>query len=702
MTWEEPGPPPPITARDIARLFKRRWPLMLATLIAVPVATHYLTRRMTPVYEAKARLLIESPMPVGLPSSLQDIFRGASSSPLDVEVEKMKSLSFLKEVGKAAKVTDPPEALLGKITFNVKAPAPILEINVRASTGKDAAALANSVMRLYQTSVNRDADAKSDLAAVKLSAASRKLGAEKEAATRAVENFARRMGISDPGVIFSLRAQKTANVRSDLEEAQKQAGILQTGIAEAKRQMDTLHKEREIVVGYPVVKNPLLDSIPQDINGKIAERQLALEDFQPDSPEVQRIDAEIKALQDKLTRAQNEASSIGSKSMSLNPDYQGARSRWWNLQQEQQTNTRRIRENQTQLGTLEAEQKRLTELKNRYEQLKRTEARANALYEESKLGETKSEMARLTRMPNVKVLDAAKDPGAPISPNPKLNLALALGLGVLLSLGMGLLAEFLSPPPREPRPDFAPQPLPGLPSVGGVPLLGVAPVAVLPAHTTQAPKLALGGAATEDALREIGYGLAHRAVGAPAPVALLVGTRSDDSCAALIAYLSALLLRDGLRITLVDADRANPRLHRVFGKPDAPGLADALAGKRVTELLHRTEDGRFRFLAAGDPDDETPLTEDSLRKTLEELATTEKTDLVLVCGPSVWNARAVAPLERAAGGIVLVASPETPAEESVARARRLLTNGYTPNISGVITHELPAIPAIEKTKTPPD
>ncbi|MGC4043049.1 MAG: hypothetical protein QM758_04530 [Armatimonas sp.] len=698
MTWEEPGPPPPITARDIARLFKRRWPLMLVTLIAVPAATHYLTRRMTPVYEAKARLLIESPLPASIPPGIASFLGGVASSPLDVEVEKMKSRAFMAEVGKAAKATDPPEALMGKITFAVKTPTPIVEISARASTGPDAAALANSVISIYKQSVNRETDSKSNIAAVKLHAATRKLEAEKQAATRAVEDFARRMGISDPAVIFNIRAAKTAQVRSDLEEARKQAGILDTGIAEAKRQMETLSKQREIVTNYPMVKNPLIDSIPTDINNKLAERKLALEDFQPDSPEVQRIDSEIKALQEKLDRAQKEAYSVGSKGMSLNPDYQTARTRWWSLQQEQQTNTRRIRENQAQLGTLQVEQRNLTQLRTRYEQLKRTEARANALYEEARVGEIKSQVANLTRLPNIKVLDAARDPGLPISPNPKLNLALALGLGILLSLGMGLLAEFLSPPPREPRPEAAPEPLPGLPSVAGVPLLGVAPIAALPAHTTQAPKLALGGAATEDALREIGYGLAHRVPGAPAPVALLVGTRSDDSCAALIAYLSALLLRDGLRITLVDADRANPRLHRVFGKPDAPGLADALSGRRVTELLHRTEDGGFRFLAAGDPDDETPLTEDALRKTLEELATTEKTDLVLVCGPSVWNARAVASLERAAGGLVLVASPETSAEDSVARARRLLTNGYTPNISGVITHERPALPSIDKTQ----
>jgi uncharacterized protein involved in exopolysaccharide biosynthesis/Mrp family chromosome partitioning ATPase len=687
----EPGPPPPITGRDVARLLRRRWPLMLATLVLVPAATHYLTRRMTPVYETKARLLIESPLPAVVPPSLAGLLSGVSSSPLDVEVEKMKARSFLAEVAKSAKVDGPPEALLGRIVCTPKSPTPIVEISARAPSGEEAARLANAVMSVYQQSVDRDADTKSDQAARKLSEATLRLEQEKKAATRAVEDFARLMGISDPGVLFNLRASKTANVRSELEEARKQAGILETGIAETKRQMDALRPQKNIVTGYPLQKNPLLDSIPNDINGKLAERKLALEDFQEDSLEVKRIDAEIDALREKLERARKESYTIGSKDVSLNPDFQAAQSRWWSLQQEQQANARRIRESAAQLAELQREQRTLTEQRTRYEQLKRTEGRANALYEESRVGEIKAQMARLTRLPNVKVLDSAQVPGAPISPNPKLNLMLALGLGMLLSLGVGLLAEFFAPAPSRAEREQN-EPLPGLPSVGGVPLLGVAPPARLPAHTAQAPALVLGGAAADDALREIGYGLAHRESGAPAPIALLVGTRTDDACPALVAYLSALLLRDGLRITLVDADRQAPRLHNVFGKPDAPGLADALAGRRMSELLHRTGDGRFRFLAAGDPNDATPLTEEGLRNIFAGLATSEETDLVLVCGPSVWNARAVAPLERAAGGLVLVASPETPAEESVARARRLLTNGYTPNIVGVITHEAPALP----------
>ena len=375
----------------------------------------------------------------------------------------------------------------------------------------------------------------------------------------------------------------------------------------------------------------------------------------------------------------------------MNPDYAAAQSRIWNLLQEQQTNARRVRENRDQLARLEAEQKQLAGRRVTFEQLTRNAARQTSLYENSRVAEIQAETARRTRLPNLKILDEAQVPGAPISPNLKLNLALALALGGLLALALALLAEYFFPRRLS---DVAEDPLLALPQVGGVPVLGSVPTAALPALSSGRPSLELLGARAEDALREIGYTLAHREPGQPAPVALFVGTRSDDSTASLAACLTALLLQDGLRVTLVDADRASPRLHRAFGKPDAPGLAEALAGKSVAALLHRTDGGGFRFLAAGDPDDPTPLTEVGLRRVLGELASTEQTDLVVVTGPSVWNARAVSPLEKAAGGMVLIASADVPAEESVARARRLLSNGETPRIHGVIVGERPALPAV--------
>ena len=685
--------PTPITGRDVARVIRRQWPLMLITFATAVGATYLFTRRMPLVFEAKSRLLIESSVPAAVPPGLAGLLNGVASSPLDVELEKMKSREFLKEVGRQAKVSYSPEELLGKVTAVTKGTAPIVEVTSRAPTGQEAARLANAVPEVYKRFVDREADSKSGQTSRKLHQATVLLEIQKNKAVRALADFAREMGTSDPSVLFNQRAVKTVQTRSELEEAIKLSGILDSGIAEARRQLGVLTPTKNISTGYALIKNPLLDALPNEINGKLAERKLLLEDYQEDSNEVKLLDVQIAALKEKLERARNTAFTSGNKSFAMNPDYAAAQSRVWNLLQERQTTARRIRENRRQLGQLETEQRALANRRTVFEQLTINAARQRNLYETARNAESSAEMARITRLPNLKTLDEAQVPGAPISPNLKLNLALALALGAALAGAMALAAEFFFPARRtEPVEDY-----PALPQVSGVPLLGSFPAVGLPSASRGVPAIDLAGPRAEDALREIGHTLAHRDSGQPAPIALLIGTRTDDSTAALAAYLSAILLRDGLRVTLVDADRANPKLHRVFGKPDAPGLADALEGQPLDRLLHRTEGGAFRFLAAGDRETPSTTVETALRAVLHDLATTESTDLVVVAGPSVWNARAVGPLERAARGMVLVASADVPAEESVARARRLLTNGTSPNVRGVVVGEQPALPSVPKT-----
>ncbi len=183
---------------------------------------------------------------------------------------------------------------------------------------------------------------------------------------------------------------------------------------------------------------------------------------------------------------------------------------------------------------------------------------------------------------------------------------MAVFLGAFLALAAALLAEYLDATGREDEGL-------GLPRVAGVPVLGSVPVSLPGPVGGELPVPAQASTRAEDALREVGYRLAHlRYAYSPSgkgtdgvPVVLLVGTRTDDTGAAIAARLAATLVRDGLRVTLVDADRAHPRLNRVFGAPDAPGVADVLAGcAKADDILHKGADGNLRFLAAGSPEDE--------------------------------------------------------------------------------------------------
>lgn len=321
--------------------------------------------------------------------------------------------------------------------------------------------------------------------------------------------------------------------------------------------------------------------------------------------------------------------------MIRNPDFTGTQSELLKVKTSLMTIRRTIVETERLLAALEKEQTTLADKQFQYLTLRTSFEAAAEAHKTAQSGLIATTIKEATGQPNVRVIDWGRQPDIPLSPKPLLNTILSVFLGLFLGVGLALLAEYFSTKPQD-GPLVFDEPLPELPMVAGVPLLGTAPV---------------GGsslsASDEDRLREIGYGLAHREMGEPVPVRLLLGVRSDDRAATLARQLAQVLGSDGVRVVVQDVDS------QLVGT--LPALLANLA-------------------AAGN-------------------------DLILLAGPAVWNVRAVTPLERLAGGLVLVASPDVPVEESVARARRLLTNGYTPRFHGVVAAEsLPALPAMEKTK----
>ena len=424
----------------------------------------------------------------------------------------------------------------------------------------------------------------------------------------------------------------------------------------------------------------MIDSFRTDLYALQRKRSNLLLDFTPASDEVKQVDADIRAAQHQIVRAEKDVYSVGSKSVSRNPDYATAVSGVITSDVAIATGEATIRANEGLLARLHTEQRNLADQRSRFEDLMRRREASVQQYEQLRRGITEVDVRRSTASSSIRLLDPAMTPTSPVSPKPLLNALMALFLGAFLAAAMALLAEYFAAGRDED--------LLLLPQVAGIPLLGTVPVALPAPLSGELPILARPSEYADDTYREVGYLLAHLQQGrrGGAPVVLLTGTRTDDTTASVAAQLAAILIRDGMRVTLVDADREHPRLNRVFGAPDAPGLADVLAGRaRPVDILHIGADKRLRFLAAGSPEETAAGTERGYRSLFSELAS--DTDLVLVSGPSVFGLRQAPALQKAAEGLVVVTPPRVSAVESLARARRLLTNGMAPVIHGAVIAE---------------
>lgn len=662
---------------------------------------------MTKTYEATTKLMLDNAQTATIPSSVLDLVMPKNSSSGEAEIVKIKSRKFLSEVIRKAELGPgaDPEDLKNRIAVNLSAGDKIMEIT--ATMKKDpvmTARVANTVAEVYKSYVVQEADRKIKRSAERLQVAAKKAEQEKDAANRALQAFMARRGVSDLKSLYVQQSRKTIEIQNTLQDAERDLELKKKNIGLFASQVNTILPT--IIAGTSLDRNGQI-SFYQDqkviLNN---ERRIKLQDYGEQSPEIAEIDTKIAAAQKSLDELKSNEYRKGGYSIARSPDYAAAKSNLIRAKQEVDQTEAAIIAYRKQLRELKAEQAQLAPESVKYQELQLRVDVTSEAYAKANSALFQIPISRITNVQSIDVLEEARVPLSPVSPKPLLNTMLAVFGGAFLGVIVAILSEYFGTAPKSydaggefsgsmlPQLPAAPTFATSLPNVAGVPLLARVSLSggrALPSNTGAGLPVTGTDAATEDAFREIGYLLSHPAGDnvRRVPVVLMAGTRTDETTASIAAYLTATLVRDGVRVTLVDGDRVEPRLHHVFGKPDAPGVTDILAG-RITagEALHVGAGGTLRFLAAGAKSDPTPLTEDALRDLYDELGRTTDTDLVLISGPSVWSARMVSPMERAADGVVLVASDaQVVPEESVARARRILTNGYQPRLLGVIVGE---------------
>lgn len=208
-----------------------------------------------------------------------------------------------------------------------------------------------------------------------------------------------------------------------------------------------------------------------------------------------------------------------------------------------------------------------------------------------------NEMALSTRLKdldatssNIRVVDRARTPSAPYTPNKKLNLVLALvaglGLGIAGALFLDYLDNTIAAPDEIER-------LARLPVLAVVPHHGQTASALGRARRANAPELAETvdlvahrdrSAATSEAYRELRTALLLSNPGHPPRQIMVTSAIPEEGKSSTAMNLAVVLAQAGRRVLLVDADLRRPRLHRAFGLPEGRGLSTGLSGLETDPL----------------------------------------------------------------------------------------------------------------------
>jgi capsular exopolysaccharide synthesis family protein len=173
------------------------------------------------------------------------------------------------------------------------------------------------------------------------------------------------------------------------------------------------------------------------------------------------------------------------------------------------------------------------------------------------------------RTSNVRVVDRAEAPLAPVSPRRALAILVGLFGGAFLGIGLAFLFDHLDNRLKTPE---------ELEKELGVPSLGIIPVTAGIAGKPN-PLISDGApAAFAEAFRTLRTNILFSAAdGGPRSI-VVTSTAPSEGKTMVAGNVAIGLAQTGQRVLLIDADMRRPRAHELFGTAVEPGLSNLLVG----------------------------------------------------------------------------------------------------------------------------
>jgi polysaccharide biosynthesis transport protein len=267
---------------------------------------------------------------------------------------------------------------------------------------------------------------------------------------------------------------------------------------------------------------------------------------------------------------------------------------------------------------------------------------------------------------NIRVVERAETPRAPVSPDRMLNYKVALVLGLLLGIGLALGFEHLDNTLKTPEDVRESLPVPFL---GMVPDVAVKAPEGLPRGPSASQVIRVPNSAVADAYRVLRTNLIFTSAETTGRVVLVTSASPGEGKTTTVANLAAALAQNGAKVLTLDADLRRPTLHQHFSLPMAPGLSDLIVGKAAaSEAIQSTRIDRLQLLACGYlPPNPAELLGSAMMKQVID-AVRAHYDWVLIDAPpllAMADAPVLCPLVE---GVVLVLAAEVATRPSVLRA----------------------------------
>jgi capsular exopolysaccharide synthesis family protein len=281
-----------------------------------------------------------------------------------------------------------------------------------------------------------------------------------------------------------------------------------------------------------------------------------------------------------------------------------------------------------------------------YHRLDRAREQNEKLYAMLIEHEKEADLARMMRVNNIHLIEAAVEPVAPIRPRTSMNVMVAIVIGLVLGLGLVWLRDTLDSSLKTPE---------DVEEVLGITFLGLLPMTDddEPARGRSGKKRRRREAAANavlgapelvvhnrphsgfaEAARSIRTNLLFTNPDHPYRKLLVTSAAPSEGKTTVACSIAVALAQSGQRVCIIDCDLRRPRLHRIFGRAGDAGVTNVLVGESTVQDVARPTQIENLWCIPSGPTPPNPadlLHSDRFRKFLETAG--EMFDRIVIDSP---------------------------------------------------------------------
>jgi capsular exopolysaccharide synthesis family protein len=293
-----------------------------------------------------------------------------------------------------------------------------------------------------------------------------------------------------------------------------------------------------------------------------------------------------------------------------------------------------------------------------------------------------TDLTRMLRVNNVKIVDRPLVPKKAVTPNVPLNILGGIAAGLILGLATAIGREQLDRTIK--MPDDVERDL-------GFPLLGVLPqvtdaITEKPKRRKRQPSDAsLPGNPLElfvhyrptsgmaEAARAIRTNIVFMAPDNPHRVLLVTSGAPFDGKTTVACSIATTIAQAGQRVVLVDCDLRRPRLHLVFGRSNNFGMTNALIDANLEQsIVSETEVPNLSLVTTGPipPNPAELLHSEAFKSLLSRLK--ERFDRIVIDSPPIVPVTDATVLSTLVDGVIVVVRSSKTTKDLARRAIRSL------------------------------